>query len=153
MVPDQQLINDFYCSSCNMRKQIYNRRLWLFTATYSEAWAEGRASPGRSKCMYTTWGMHRDAHRQNCKQQCWCYTIGLHICRGHAPSFHMVHSLVGIIIALFAAAIAFATTRLQNHLESSKKSEVLKYWAEKKDTTEEPECRVTLAKGYLQALV
>ena len=54
----------------------------------------------------------RDAPRQNCKQQHQCNAMGLHIHRGQAPGFYMVHSLVGTIIALFAAAIAFAPTRL-----------------------------------------
>lgn len=133
-------------------------------AMYSEAYAEGKASPGRSIGIHTTWGMHcepnvsrmhRDAPRQNCEEQRWCYAMGLHIHRGHTPGFHIVHSLAGTIIALFAAAIAFTPTRLQNHRESLKKSEVLKFWTvkkKKKDTAEEPECRVTLAKEYIQAL-
>lgn len=76
LVPDQQWISNFYCSSCIMIKQIYTRWLWLFTAMYSEAWAEGKAPPGRNICMPTTCDilcasstsrMYRDASRQNCE--------------------------------------------------------------------------------------
>lgn len=57
LVPDQWWSTNFYYSNWNMRKPIYNRWWWLFTAMHSEAWAEGKASPGRSM-RHVLWVCH-----------------------------------------------------------------------------------------------
>lgn len=159
LVPDQQWTNNFYCSTCTMIKQIYTRWLWLFTAMYSETWAEGKASPGRNICMYTTWGilfasntsrMYRDAPRQNCE---------LMLCNGSA---HLQRTHTGFPHGLWSCWNDHSSFFCCKYFCSSKYTKPLgileKVWSpqilgRKKHTAEEHECRVTLAKGYIQALV
>lgn len=122
LVPDQWWSTNFYCSNWNMRKPIYNRWWRLFTAIHSEAWAEGKASPGRSM-GHVLWVCHfQEAETHPGRTVSWGSALGLHICRRHTLGFYVACRLVESILAWFVAAIAFAPNQ-----ESLRKSEVLKF--------------------------
>lgn len=140
-----------------MRNPIYNRWLWLFMAMYSAAWAEGKASPGRSICMYTTQGMHcgsNTSRMQRCPQaELWATALVPYNGSAHPHGMHTVFPR-GLqsswdYYSSLCSYSCFCSNKPLGIPEEVWSPQIL---GRKKDTTEEPECRVTLAKGYIQAL-